>query len=156
MANDITFVGNLGGDPNLRYLPKGTAVATINVGDTPRRMDKATNQYIDGETLWQTVEVWDKLAENVAASLKKGDRVIVIGRLVAEKFNDKTTGEPRTVTKLKATFIGPDLSYATAAVTRNPRGGNGGNGGGYQQQAPAQQAPVADQGWSASNDETPF
>lgn len=154
MSTEITIVGQLGADPELRYLPNGPAVASIRIADTPRRMDKATNQWVNGETLWINAEAWEGLAVNVANSLKKGDRVIVVGKLVADSYEDKKTGEKRFSQKLRIDSIGPELRFATTVVTRNPREG-GNNGGGR----PAQQSAPAGNQWQApagQDDDTPF
>src|SRR6266516_2052464 len=78
----ITIVGNLVGDPELRYTPTGQAVATFRVASTPRFLDKATNEWKDGDSLFLSCNVWRQAAENVAESLQRGMRVIVSGRRV--------------------------------------------------------------------------
>lgn len=154
MSNSIELVGNLGGDPNLRFLPQGDAVANFSVGDTPRRMDKTTGQFVNGETLWLDVEVWGSLAENVANSLKKGDRVVVLGRLVADSYTDKKTGERKVVTKVKADSVSPDLRFATAQVTKSQGRGNRNSAPSGNPSAPAQQSQSND--WASAPAETPF
>lgn len=144
MANTQTFVGNLTADPVLRYTPNGNAVANLRLADTPRHKD-ASGQWVDGETLYQDATVWGKAAENVAESLTKGTRVLVVGTVKARSFTTRD-GEKRNTTEIAVDFIGPELSFATATVTRNPRG-NGGNS------RPAASAPVAQDDFS---DEPPF
>ncbi len=79
----ITVIGNLTGDPELRFTPSGAAVASFTVASTPRTLDKATNEWKDGEALFLRCSIWRQAAENVAESLQKGMRVIVSGRLAA-------------------------------------------------------------------------
>ncbi|HKM24228.1 MAG TPA: single-stranded DNA-binding protein, partial [Corynebacterium sp.] len=82
----ITIVGNLVEDPTLRFTPAGSAVASFRVASTPRRYNRDTSQYEDGEALFLTCNVWRQAAENVAESLTKGMRVIVNGRLKQRSY----------------------------------------------------------------------
>src|SRR5690625_84015 len=91
----ITVVGNLAGDPELRFTSSGHAVASFTIAQTPRSYDKATQQHVDDETLWVRCTVWREAAENVAETLTKGMRVIAHGRLNARSFETKS-GEQRT------------------------------------------------------------
>jgi single-strand DNA-binding protein len=143
MSNTVTVVGNLARDPELKFTPNGKAVATLSVADTPRSFNKSSGQWEDGVTDWVKVVVWESLAENVGASLKKGDQIIVIGRYVAEKYTDKTTNEEKSSRKLVADFVGPSLQFATATVEKARRSSNGG-GGSYTPPASSQQAPSSD------------
>ncbi|NLE72202.1 MAG: single-stranded DNA-binding protein [Actinomycetales bacterium] len=131
MAGDtvITVVGNLTGDPELRFTPSGAAVANFTVASTPRTFDRQTNEWKDGETLFLRCSIWREAAENVAESLTKGMRVIVQGRLVQRSYETRE-GEKRTVVELQVDEIGPSLRYASAKVTRTQRSGGGGFGGG--------------------------
>ncbi|HLS72331.1 MAG TPA: single-stranded DNA-binding protein [Actinomycetaceae bacterium] len=129
----ITVVGNLTADPELRFTPSGAAVASFTVASTPRTFDRQANEWKDGETLFLRCSVWREAAENVAESLAKGNRVIVQGRLVQRSFETRE-GEKRTVVEMQVDEVGPSLRYATAKVTRTPRGGGGGGFGGGQQQ----------------------
>lgn len=132
----ITVVGNLVADPELRYTPSGAAVANFRVASTPRRFDSQSNQWVDGEALFLTCNVWRQAAENVANSLTKGDRVIVTGRLRQRSF-DTREGEKRTVFEVEVDEVGPSLRYATSQVSKTPRqGGQGGWNGGQQGAAP--------------------
>src|SRR5438105_3550507 len=125
----ITIVGNLTGDPELRFTPSGAAVASFTVASTPRTLDKATNEWKDGEALFLRCSIWRQAAENVAESLQKGMRVVVQGRLQQRSYDTKE-GEKRTVIEMQVDEIGPSLKYATAKVNRTSRGsGNGGFGG---------------------------
>jgi single-strand DNA-binding protein len=124
----ITVVGNLTNDPELRFTPSGAAVASFTVASTPRTLDKATNEWKDGEALFLRCSIWRQAAENVAESLQRGARVIVQGRLKQRSFETKE-GEKRTVIELDVDEVGPSLKYATAKVNKTTR--QGGGGGGY-------------------------
>jgi single-strand DNA-binding protein len=171
----ITVVGNLTGDPELRYTQNGLAVANFTIASTPRSFDRAANDWKDGEALFLRASVWREFAEHVAGSLTKGSRVVATGRLKQRSYETKE-GEKRTSIELEVDEIGPSLRYATAQVTRAAReggGGGGGNGGGGGGQS-GSRGQVADEPWAPSapansgggndvwntpgsfNDETPF
>lgn len=130
----ITVVGNITGDPELRFTPSGAAVANFTIASTPRKFDKASNEWKDGETLFLRCSIWRDAAENVAESLARGTRVIAQGRLVQRSYETKE-GDKRTVVELEVDEVGPSLRYATAKVNRTQRT-NGGQQtqGGYAQQ----------------------
>ena len=126
----ITVVGNLVADPELRFTPAGQPVATFRVASTPRIMDRQTNEWKDGDSLFLTCNVWRQAAENVAESLQRGMRVIVTGRLKQRNYETKE-GEKRTVYEVEVDDVGPSLRNASAKVNRASRGsGEGGFGGG--------------------------
>ncbi|MER7506432.1 single-stranded DNA-binding protein [Nonomuraea pusilla] len=124
----ITIVGNLVDDPELRFTPTGQAVARFRIASTPRFMDRQTNEWKDGESLFLTCNVWRQAAENVAESLQRGMRVIVQGRLKQRSYETKE-GEKRTVYEVEVDEVGPSLRNATAKVNRTSRQGGGGGGG---------------------------
>ena len=129
---NITVVGNIVADPELRFTPSGAAVANFRVASTPRRYNQQTSQWEDGEAMFLTCNVWRQAAENVAETLTKGMRVVVTGKLRQRSYQTKE-GENRTVFEVEVDEVGPSLKYASASVTRNPReGGAGGYGGGNQ------------------------
>jgi single-strand DNA-binding protein len=122
-------------------------------------MDKATNEWKDGESLFLTCNVWRQAAENVAESLQRGMRVIVSGRLKQRSYETKE-GEKRTVFEVEVDEVGPSLRNATAKVVKAARGpsggfgsGGGGGGGGTPADDPWSTAPAAGGGFS---DEPPF
>ena len=125
----ITIVGNLTGDPELRFTPSGAAVANFTVASTPRTFDRQSNEWKDGETLFMRCSVWRDAAENVAESLQRGTRVVVTGRLKSRSYDTKE-GEKRTVMELDVDEVGPSMKYATAKVNKTSRGGSGGGFGG--------------------------
>ncbi|MET8142702.1 single-stranded DNA-binding protein [Sphaerisporangium sp. NPDC005288] len=125
----ITIVGNLVDDPELRFTPSGQAVARFRIASTPRFMDRQTNEWKDGESLFLTCNVWRQAAENVAESLQRGMRVIVQGRLKQRSYETKE-GEKRTVYEVEVDEVGPSLRNATTKVNKTARQGGGGGGGG--------------------------
>lgn len=150
----ITVIGNLTDDPELRFTPSGAAVANFTVASTPRTLNRQTQQWEDGETLFLRCSIWRQAAENVAESLTRGTRVIVQGRLKARSYETRE-GEKRTVTELEVDEVGPSLTWATAKVNRVSRqggsggggfnaGGSGGFSGGNAGGGAAQQAPAND------------
>src|SRR5580692_8162140 len=124
----ITVVGNLVADPELRFTPAGQPVATFRIASTPRFLDKTSNEWKDGDSLFLTCNVWRQAAENVAESLQRGMRVIVSGRLKQRSYETKE-GEKRTVYEVEVDDVGPSLRNASAKVNKVARsGGNGGGG----------------------------
>lgn len=125
----LTVVGNLTDDPELRFTPSGAAVAKFCVASTPRIYDTATKEYKDGDPLFLNCSVWRQMAENVAESLARGNRVIVQGRLRQRSYETRE-GEKRTVFELDVEEIGPSLRFAEAKPARrtssNTAAGNGG------------------------------
>ena len=151
MANDtqITLVGNLTADPDLRFTPSGAAVANFTVASTPRAFDKQANEWRDGDPLFLNCSVWRQAAENVAESLVKGMSVIVVGRLKQRSYETKE-GEKRTVFEVDVEEVGPSLRWATVKVTRT---GKGDGAQGRRTDSTRQRDPWAT---SAGNDEPPF
>ena len=143
MANDntITIIGNLTDDPELRYTPAGVPVANCRVAVNRRTFNRESNSWDDRLDGYFTVNVWRGYAENAAESLRRGTRVMVMGRLISRSYEDKE-GQTRWVTEIEADEICPSLRWATAKVTKvnrgDPgRGGDSGFGGG----APPPAAP---------------
>ena len=116
-----TFVGNLTADPELRFTPNGLAVAQFTVAVNPRRYNRETGQWEDEPPTFVRCQAWRQLAENVAGSLQRGDRVIVAGRLREERWEDRETGQQRSTWRLTVDAMGPDLTTATAKVERIKR-----------------------------------
>ena len=153
---NVTIVGNLTNDPELRFTPSGAAVASFTVASTPRILDKTTNEWKDGDALFMRCSVWRQYAENVAESLAKGSRVIVTGRLKQRSYETRE-GEKRTVVEMDVDEVGPALKYATAKVSKVARGG-----GGFGEAGGASAGPASDDPWAsgpsggAGFDEPPF
>ena len=120
----VTIIGNLTSDPELRYTQNGLAVAEFKIASTPRILDRSTNEWKDGETLFMRASVWRDYAEHVAGSLVKGARVVCVGTLQQDNWEDKATGQKRSALRLNVDEVGPALRYATAFVTRIGRQGS--------------------------------
>ena len=154
----VTFIGNLTGDPELRFTPSGVAVANFTVACTPRTLDKNTNEWKDGETTFLRCQVWRQYAENVAESLTRGARVIVTGRLKQRSYETKE-GEKRTAIEVDVEDIGPALRNATAKITKSaggPSSAPGSSAGSAVNDDPWAQ-PVAGGAWGGQPmDEPPF
>jgi len=154
----VTIVGNLTDDPQLRWTPSGAAVANFTVASTAKVKDTATGGWKDGDKLFMNCSIWRQPAEQVADSLTKGMRVVVLGRLRQRSY-DTNDGGKRTVVELEVEEIGPSLRYATAKVTKATQSGTNSspasNGGGFGQFQQTRSAP-ADDPWARRNDESPF
>jgi single-strand DNA-binding protein len=116
----VTVTGNLVGDLDLRYTPAGVAMAKFAIASTPRVLDRTTNEYRDGDTLFLGCTAWRELAEHAAESLTKGARVVVVGRLRLSRW-ETPEGEKRSTYGLDVDEIGPSLRYATATVKKMTR-----------------------------------
>lgn len=125
MAGEIpvTVVGSIT-EPTLRFSPQGKAIASFSVASTPRV--KNGEQWEDGETTWFRVSVFDQMAENVAESFAKGDRVIVWGRFKTRSYQTDA-GETRSGLELVADEVGPALRWATAKPVKAGGGARGGD-----------------------------
>ena len=117
-----TVVGNLAADPVTREFDDGRSVTNFRVGATPRRYDRRTERWADGPTSWWEVATFGFLAENVAASFRKGDRVVVSGRAWVEQWAVRDaagTVEKSGVTpRITADAAGHDLAHGTSTFTR--------------------------------------
>ena len=163
----ITVVGNLTADPELRFTPSGAAVANFTVASTPRIYDRQSGEWKDGDAMFLNCSIWRQAAENVAETLTKGMRVIVQGRLKSRSYEDRE-GNRRTVFEIDVDEIGPSLRYATAKVNRTTSGGGGnwnsggasrGSSGDNWSQGASQsnnRGPVHDPWAGAQSDEPPF
>lgn len=115
-----TLTGNLTADPELRFTPGGAAVANFTVAATSRTLDKTTNQWRDGEALFLRCTLWRQAAENLAESLRRGDRVIITGRLRQRSFQTRE-GDKRTTIELNVDEIGASLKFTTLKLTNTDR-----------------------------------
>jgi single-strand DNA-binding protein len=158
----VTVIGNLTNDPELRFTPSGAAVASFTVASSSRVLDKTTNEWKDGESVFMRCSVWRQYAENVAESLTKGTRVIVSGRLKQRSYETRE-GEKRTVMELEVEDVGPALRFATAKVNRVQRQGGGFGEGGSGAGAGSFSSAPTDDPWASgaaggapAYDEPPF
>ena len=122
--NTITLVGNLTRDPELRFTTGGKGVASFSIA-VGRRYQ--VNGEWQEQTSYFNIVAWGQMGENAAATLTKGTRVIVSGRLEQSEYQTRE-GDKRQKIEVNADEIGPSLRWATASVERTPR--NDGNGGG--------------------------
>jgi len=100
-VNKVIIVGNLGRDPETRYLPSGEAVTNISVATTETWKDKASGEKKEA-TEWHRISFFGKLAEIAGEYLKKGSQVYVEGQLRTRKYQDKETGKDRYSTEIRA------------------------------------------------------
>lgn len=115
--SNTTLVGGVTRDPELRFLPNGTPVLQLGVAVNHSR--KVDNEWVDEPNFFD-VTAFGSLAENVAESIEKGQRVIVVAKATYRQWEDKE-GNKRSKVEFKAEYIGPDLTRATAQVTRIKR-----------------------------------
>ena len=135
-VNKVILIGNLGADPETRYLPSGDAVTNIRIATSEKWKDKSGEQ--QEHTEWHRIAFFGKLAEIAGEYLKKGSPVYVEGRIRTRKWQDKESGQDRYSTEIVADrmqLLGGRASGAEAAP-REPAaaGAGGGNGGGKPQQ----------------------
>ena len=118
--NTVTVVGNVTRDPELRFTPNGAAVTSFGLAwNRKGQNDEDVVSFFD-------VTCWSGLAENVAESIHKGDRVVVYGRLDQRSW-ENPEGERRSKVEIVADDVSPSLRWATVEITRNEfRGGDGG------------------------------
>jgi single-strand DNA-binding protein len=172
-VNKVIIVGNLGADPETRYLPSGDAVTSIRVATTDRYKDKATGEMRE-TTEWHSISFFAKLAEIAGQYLRKGSQVYVEGSLRTRKYTDKN-GVEKYATDIRADsmqMLGSRQGMGGPSEDGGSGGGNGGGGGGggggyAPRQAPARpaaapaQRPAAAPKPAASNfddmdDDIPF
>jgi len=142
--NNITIVGNLTRDPELRFTPSGTPVVSFGLAVNKRTQNKDTGEWTNNADFFNTV-AWFKLAENCAQSLTKGDRVLISGRLSQENWEDKS-GQKRSAYKIIANIIAPSLEFASCKIEKNPRTESGA----------AQSEASADEDLDFTDDDIPF
>lgn len=149
----ITVVGNLVADPEPRVSQAGKSWVTFRIASTPRVKDRQSGDWTDGEALWLGCRAYGEYADNIAASLTKGMRVIVQGRLTQRSYTDNQ-GAQRTSLDLEVEEVGPSLRFASAQVTRGQArgqvGGFGGNGGGQQPAGQSNWAQPQENPWTNS------
>jgi single-strand DNA-binding protein len=117
-STEINFAGNLTDAPELAFAQSGTALARFTVAVNPRTFDQASGKWIDGEPAFHRVTAFGKLAENIAESFVKGDRVMVFGRLEFRTWEDRETKEKRSAWQVNADEVGASVAWATVKTTR--------------------------------------
>jgi len=167
----VTVIGNATGDAELRFTPSGAAVANFTVATNPRRLNKQTQQWEDGEATFYRINVWRQHAENVAESVFKGNRVVVVGTLQNRQYEAQDGGK-RYSLEVTADAVALDTKFAQVAARRAERQQGGfagappaddpwgspppaqqrppqGQQGGQAQQGQRQQAPPQDDLWGS-------
>ena len=148
--NKVILIGNLGQDPETRYMPSGGAVTNLTIATSETWKDKQTGQPQE-RTEWHRVVFFNRLAEIAGEYLKKGSKVYIEGALRTRKWQDKSTGADRYTTEIVAN----EMQMLDSRGGGEGMGGGQGGGQGYAQQqgapaaqsqraqqAPAQQAPA--------------
>jgi single-strand DNA-binding protein len=115
----VTVIGNLVDDPRIRTTDSGVEVTSFRVGSTSRRFDRDAARWVDAGSVFLGVTCWRSLGVNVVASLRKGDPVIVHGRLFTRQY--ERDGQIRSAYDLDAVAVGPDLARGTASFQRVTR-----------------------------------
>ena len=153
MSSNVTLIGNLVDDPELRFTPSGVAMAKIRMA-VNRRWRGQDGEWQENTSFFSGT-IWREQAEQAAESLQKGMRVIVSGRLEQRSW-ETDAGEKRSVVEVQIDEIGPSLRWATATVNRTQREDNwgGGGGGGNQSSGGGGNAPAARDNYGP--DEAPF
>ena len=118
MSSNVTLIGNLVDDPELRFTPSGVAMAKIRMA-VNRRWRGQDGEWQENTSFFSGT-IWREQAEQAAESLQKGARVIVTGRLEQRSWETET-GEKRSVVEVAIDEIGPSLRWATATVNRTQR-----------------------------------
>lgn len=147
-GNNITLVGNVTRDPELRYTASGQAMAKFGLAVNRRWQNRQTQAWEEATSFFDIV-AWREMAENIGESVQKGARVVVTGRLEQRSWESQD-GDKRSTVEVVADEVGPSLRWATATVVRNERRG-GGEGG-----ASGPPPPREPTGGSDYADEEPF
>ena len=126
-GNNVTLIGNITRDPELRFTPSGQATATFGLAVNRRWQNRQTQDWEEATSFFDVV-CWREMAENASESLTKGARVIVTGRLEQRSWESQE-GEKRSKIEVVADEIGPSLRWATAEVKKNDRRGPSDGGG---------------------------
>lgn len=146
ITTQVIVVGNLVRDPELRYTNTKKPVVNLTIASTPRSFNRATNAWEDGKPVFMRCSAWDEMAENIAASLTKGSRVMAVGVMKSNEYKDRE-GNDKSGTELQIDEIGPTLKYHTATPERRGKS------------APQSKGPAQDSdGWVTvdDGDDTPF
>lgn len=144
ITTQVVIVGNLVRDPELRYARNGKPVVNITVASTPRSYNRETSQWTDGESVFMKGSAWDEMAENIAASLTKGSRVVMVGTLKSSTYKDRE-GNEKSGLELQIDEIGHTLKYHTLSAEKRGKS------------SPVAKGPARDaDGWTTVDDDTPF
>lgn len=144
----VNLVGNLTNDPELRFTPSGAAVCSFTVA-VNKRVKNDAGEWEDGDATFYRCSVWRDMAENVAESLTRGQRVMVSGEQELREYevqSGENAGQRRQSLEVQVDEVGPSLRWATARVEKAQRkeaarSSGGGQGGGRQADPWADDAP---------------
>jgi single-strand DNA-binding protein len=136
-SNSITISGNITREPEMRYTPSGVSKVTFGVAVNRSWRNQQTQEW-EEQTSFFNVVAWRQLAENISATLTKGSRVVVSGRLEQRSWETEQ-GEKRSIVEIVADDVAASLRFATAEIHKVERSGpgGGGDGGGGGRRAPA-------------------
>jgi single-strand DNA-binding protein len=116
VSDIITLTGIVGTEPRAVTTAEGLAITSFRLASTQRRFDKSQEKWVDGETNWYSIATFRQLATNAAVSVKKGERVLVTGRLRIREWEN--SGKTGTNIEIEADSLGHDLSWGTANFSR--------------------------------------
>ncbi|MGI9120908.1 MAG: single-stranded DNA-binding protein [Acidimicrobiales bacterium] len=151
-GNNVTLVGNVTRDPELRYTASGQAMAKFGLAVNRRWQNRQTQAWEEATSFFDVV-AWREMAENVGESLQKGSRIVVTGRLEQRSWESQE-GDKRSVVEVVADEIGPSLRWATATVVKNERRSGDVGGSGPPPPRPPASAPA--NAGPSYDDEEPF
>jgi single-strand DNA-binding protein len=116
LSDIVTLTGIVGTEPRAVTTQEGLAITSFRLASTQRRFDKAQDKWVDGETNWYSITTFRQLATNAAVSVKKGERILVTGRLRIREW--ESGGKAGTNIDIEADALGHDLSWGTANFSR--------------------------------------
>jgi single-strand DNA-binding protein len=116
MSDIITLTGIVGTEPRALTTQEGLAITSFRLASTQRRFDRAQDKWVDGETNWYTITTFRQLATNAAVSVKKGERILVTGRLRIRNW--EAGGKIGINIDIEADSLGHDLLWGTASFSR--------------------------------------
>lgn len=148
---NITILGRLVNDVELRFTPSGAAVANFTIAQNARVFDKNSNEWKDKPANFFRCSAWRDLAENVAETLQKGQAVIAYGEVTSRSYETKE-GQQRTVQEIEVSSLGPDLRWAAPRKQGGGQASSGGSGWGGGQAADTSPA----WGGTTTDTEPPF
>lgn len=117
MTDTITLTGLVATTPRHLTTSEGLAITSFRLASSQRRFDRPTQRWVDGDTNWYTVSSFRALADNVAVSVNKGDRVVVSGKLRIRDWEN--TDRSGTTVEVEAENVGHDLLWGISTYTRN-------------------------------------
>lgn len=121
MGDTITVTGNIATEPERRVTGSGVVVASFRLASRQRRFDRSANAWVDGDTNWFSVSAFRMLGEHAYASLRRGDRIVVTGRLRLREWETPT--KRGWTAEIDADALGHDLLWGTTIFTRDDAGG---------------------------------